>query len=60
MIGLPRELRRSAVVAIAAACITVGVTACGGGEEPPGRFDPGSEPAEAPDRFDPFSDEEAE
>ena len=33
------------------------LAACGGSsDEPPGRFDPGAEPAETPETFDPFAE----
>lgn len=62
--ALAERYRRSIVTVVVVAAIAAGLAACegsceGSSEEPPpaGRFDPDVEPAEPPERFDPFEQE---
>jgi hypothetical protein len=50
--------RRAVATAVVGIVVAFATGACGGAdEEPPGRFDPGAEPADTPEEFEPFDEE---
>lgn len=57
---LAPRYRHAVTTVVVGIAIALAAGACGGSsEEPPGRFDPDAEPAETPEEFDPFEDDEA-